>query len=142
LANQRGGSECESTKILLEGDGSSNKLDPVGYPKSHAPHTTFRLPIPRSHWIATCPRNKHYQEPQLLHTRTAAGTTRKLHAWRGRLDRVWGVVRPPPPGNQEILRNTSSELQNSPQFHQQKSQVKAKIATRGSWRKPKLHSGA
>jgi hypothetical protein len=40
----------------------------VGYPKSHAPHTTFHLPKPCSHWSATGPRNKLYLQPQLLHT--------------------------------------------------------------------------
>jgi hypothetical protein len=30
--------------------------------------STFRLPKPRSHWSATVPRNKHYQQTQ--HTRT------------------------------------------------------------------------
>jgi hypothetical protein len=34
---------------------------------------------------------------------TTAETTQKLAVQRGRLDRVWGAVRPPPPGNQEIL---------------------------------------
>jgi hypothetical protein len=29
---------------------------------------TFRLPKPHSQWSATCPRNKHHQQPQ--HTRT------------------------------------------------------------------------
>jgi hypothetical protein len=38
-------------------------------PQNHTLHTyTFRLPEPRSHWSATDPRNKHYQQPQ--HTRT------------------------------------------------------------------------
>jgi hypothetical protein len=37
-------------------------------PQNHTLHTsTFRLPKPRSHWSATGPRNKHYQQPQLLH---------------------------------------------------------------------------
>jgi hypothetical protein len=76
------------------------------------------------------------------HTPTTAKTTRKPTAQRGRLDRVWGAVRPPPPGNQEILRNTSSEHQNAPWFHQQRSLVRAMLATRKSWRKPKLHPGA
>jgi hypothetical protein len=40
----RGGSEWELIKILLEGDDFPNKMDSVGYPKSHAPHATFRLP--------------------------------------------------------------------------------------------------
>jgi hypothetical protein len=29
--------------------------------------STFRLPKPHSHWSATGLRNKHYQQPQLLH---------------------------------------------------------------------------
>jgi hypothetical protein len=38
-------------------------------PQNHMRRTsTFRLPKPRSHWNATGPRNKHYQQPQLLHT--------------------------------------------------------------------------
>jgi hypothetical protein len=38
-------------------------------PLCHTLHTsTFRLPKPRSHISATGPRNKHYQQPQLLHT--------------------------------------------------------------------------
>jgi hypothetical protein len=38
-------------------------------PQSHTLRTsTFRLPKPHSHWSATGPRNKHYQQPQ--HTRT------------------------------------------------------------------------
>jgi hypothetical protein len=36
-------------------------------PQNHTLHT-FRLPKPRSHWSATGPRNKHYQQPQLLRT--------------------------------------------------------------------------
>jgi hypothetical protein len=53
-----------------------------------------------------------------------------------------GAVRPPPLGNQEILWNTSSEHQNVPRFHQQKSLVKAKLGTRKYWQKPKLHPKA
>jgi hypothetical protein len=76
------------------------------------------------------------------YTPTTAETTQEPAVQRGRLDRVWGAVRPPPPSNQEILQNTSSEHQNAPRFHQQRSLVKAKLATRKSWRKPKLHPGA
>jgi hypothetical protein len=37
-------------------------------PQNHTLRTsTFRLPKPRSHWSATGPRNKHYQQPQHLH---------------------------------------------------------------------------
>jgi hypothetical protein len=91
--------------------------------------STFRLPTPRSHWSATGLRNKLYQQPQ--HTRTHdSENTSKAGCPEG-------AVRPPPPGNQEILRNTSSEHQNTPQFHQQRSLVKAMLATRKSWQKPK-----
>jgi hypothetical protein len=46
-------------------------------PQNHMLRTsTFRLPKPRSHWSATGPRNKHYQQPQ--HTRTHdSGNTSK-----------------------------------------------------------------
>jgi hypothetical protein len=38
-------------------------------PQDHTLRTsTFCLPKPRSHWSATGPRNKHYQQPQ--HPRT------------------------------------------------------------------------
>jgi hypothetical protein len=33
--------------------------------------STFRLPKPCSHWSAIVPRNKHYQEPQLLHAHSS-----------------------------------------------------------------------
>jgi hypothetical protein len=37
-------------------------------PQNHTLRSsTFRLAKPRSHWRATGPRNKHYQQPQLLH---------------------------------------------------------------------------
>jgi hypothetical protein len=46
-------------------------------PQNHMLRTsTFRLPKQRSHWSATGPRNKHYQQPQ-THTPTTAETTRK-----------------------------------------------------------------
>jgi hypothetical protein len=73
---------------------------------------------------------------------TTAETTRKPVVQRGAVRPGMGAVRPPPPGNQEILRNTSSEHQNAPRFHQQRSLVKANLAMRKSWRKPKLHPGA
>jgi hypothetical protein len=44
--------------------------------------STFRLPKPRSHWSATGPRNKHYQQTQLLRTPTAE-TTREPAVQRG-----------------------------------------------------------
>jgi hypothetical protein len=81
-------------------------------PQNHTLRTsTFRLPKPRSHWSATGPRNKnllatsthtHPRQRKQLESQLSRG---------GRLDWVCGAVRPPPPGNQEILRNTSSEHQ-------------------------------
>jgi hypothetical protein len=64
--------------------------------------STFRLPKLRSHWSATGPRNKHYQQPQVLHAHDS-GNNSGASCLRGRLDRVWGAVRLPPPDNQEIL---------------------------------------
>jgi hypothetical protein len=111
-------------------------------PQNNTLHTsTFRLPKPRSHWSATGPRNKHYQQPQLLHAHDR-GNNSGAGSLEGAVRPGMGVVRPPPPSNQEILQNTSSEHQNTPRFHQQKSLVKAKLATRKSRRKPKLHPGA
>jgi hypothetical protein len=87
-------------------------------PQNHKLRTsTFRLPTPRSHWSATGPRNKLYQQPQHTRTHDSRNTSKA-----GCLE---GAVRPPPPGNQEILRNTSSEHQNAPRFHQKRSLVKA-----------------
>jgi hypothetical protein len=111
-------------------------------PQNHTLTSTFRLPKPRSHWSATGPKNKHYQQPLNSYTHTIAETTQKPAVWRGPVRPIMGAVKPPPLGNQEILQNTSSEHQNAPRFHQQKSLVKAKLATRKSWRKPKLHPGA
>jgi hypothetical protein len=113
LGNKRGGSECEPIKILLEWDDFPNKTNSVGHPKSHAPHSTLRLPKPRSHWSAIGPRNKHYQQPQLLHAHGSGN-----NSGAGCLE---GAVRPGmwthPPSNREILWNTSSEHQNAPRFH-------------------------
>jgi hypothetical protein len=76
------------------------------------------------------------------YTNTAAETTREPADRRGRSDRVWVAVRPPPPGDQENLCKASSERQNTSRFHQQKYLIKAKLAIRKSWRKPKLHPRA
>jgi hypothetical protein len=110
-------------------------------PQNHTLRTsTFRLPKPRSHWTATGPRNKHYQQPQ--HPRTHDnGNNSKAGCLEGAVRPGRGAVRPPPPGNQEVLRNTSSEHQNAPRFHQHRSLVRAMQATRKSWQKPKLHQG-
>jgi hypothetical protein len=131
------GADKNSWRLKLQQD-EPTRSDP----QNHTLRTsTFRLPKPRSHWSATGPRNKLYQQPQHTHPRQRKQLESRLSR-RGRIDRVWGAVRPPPPGNQEILRNTSSEHQNAPRFHQQRSLVRAMLATRKSWRKPKLHLGA
>jgi hypothetical protein len=111
-------------------------------PQNHTLRTsTFHLPKPCSHWSATGPRNKHYQQPPLLHTHDS-GNNSEAGCPEGAVRLGMGAVRPPPQGNQEILRNTSSEHQNASLFHQQRSLVRAKLATRKSWRKPKHHPGA
>jgi hypothetical protein len=46
-------------------------------PQNHTLHTsTFRLPKPRSHWSATGPRNKHYQQPQHTHTHDSGNNSK------------------------------------------------------------------
>jgi hypothetical protein len=104
----------------------------------HQNHTLrtsiFHLPKPRRHWSATGPRNKHYQQPQLLYTHDSRNNV-GAGCLEGAVRPGVGVVRPPLPGNQEILRNTSSKHQNATRFHRQKSLVKAKLATKKSWRK-------
>jgi hypothetical protein len=61
-----GGSEWELIKILLEGDGNSNKMNT-------ASNTHLRLkypswPRPRSHWSATGPKHTTYRTKTLEHT--------------------------------------------------------------------------
>ena len=61
LGEPEGGSEWEPIKILLEGDGNSNKTNT-------ASETLLRLnypswPRPRSHWSATGPRNQQLNQP-------------------------------------------------------------------------------
>jgi hypothetical protein len=111
-------------------------------PQNHTLCTsTFCLPKPRSHWSATV-LGPNTTSNLNTHAPTTAETTRKPAVQRGAVKPGMGAVRPPPPGNQETLRNTSSEHQNAPRFHQQRSLVRAMLATRKSWRKPKLHPGA
>jgi hypothetical protein len=46
-------------------------------PQNHTLRTsTFRLPKPRSHRSATGPRNKHYQQPQLLRTHNSGNNSK------------------------------------------------------------------
>jgi hypothetical protein len=131
LGDQRGGSEWELIKILLERDRNSSKTNSVEHRKAHAPHSTFHLPKPRSHWSATGPKNKHYQQPQLLHAHDS-GNNSGAGCLEGRPDRVWGAVSPPPPSDREFLRNSSSEHQNTSRFHQRKSLIKVKLAIKKS----------
>jgi hypothetical protein len=78
-------------------------------PQNHTLHTSiFRLPKQRSHTSATGRSNKHYQQPQLLHAH-GSGNSSGVSCLEGAVRPGIGAVRPPPLGNQEILRNTSSE---------------------------------
>jgi hypothetical protein len=46
-------------------------------PQNHILRTsTFRLPKPRSHWSATSPRNKLYQQPQQTRTHDSGSSSR------------------------------------------------------------------
>jgi hypothetical protein len=46
-------------------------------PQNHTLRTsTIRLPKPRSHWSATGPRNKHYQQPQHTHTHDSGNNSK------------------------------------------------------------------
>jgi hypothetical protein len=67
-------------------------------PQNHTLHTsTLRLPKPRSHWSATGPRNKHYQQPPHPRTQDIGNNLKAGYPKGGRLDRVWGALRLPPP---------------------------------------------
>jgi hypothetical protein len=73
MENQRGGSEWDPIKILLEGDRDSNKMNTTS-------NTDLRLNYPnwsrpRSHWSATGPRNQHTP----YRTKTHEHTQRNLH---------------------------------------------------------------
>jgi hypothetical protein len=131
-----GGSEWEPIKILFEGGDFSNKMNSVGYPKSHVPHATFRLPKPRSHWSATGPRNKHCRHS--FYTRSSGYNLEAIFLG-GSVRPGMGAIRPPTPGNQEILWKASSELQNSSRFQPQDPLVKAKLVTIESRWKQELH---
>jgi hypothetical protein len=134
LGDQRGGSEWEPIKILLEGDRNSNNMNSLGQTPKITRSTL--LPFICQYHVATgvllvLGTNTTSSLNSYMHM--AAKTTRELAVWRGRSDRVWGAIRPPPPGDQEFLRNSSSEHQNTSWFHQQKSLIKAKLAIRKSW---------
>jgi hypothetical protein len=65
--------------------------------------STFRLPNPRIHWSATSPRNKHYQQPRLLHEHDSGNNTGAgwqegggLTRYGGRLDRLHLVTKKSP----------------------------------------------
>jgi hypothetical protein len=75
LATREGGSEWELIKILLKGEGYSNKTNTatntrlwLNYPSWSRPH---------SHWSATGPRNKQPQKP----TRECSETNNSSSYW-------------------------------------------------------------
>jgi hypothetical protein len=98
--------------------------------------SALNLPFAKTtcHWSATGPRDKHYQQPQLLH---AHGSGNNLGA--GCLE---GAVRPPPPGDLEIppkllfraprhLMVSPAEISSQGQSGYQEIMVKTKTSPRG-----------
>jgi hypothetical protein len=123
---REGGSERESIKILLEGDSNSNKMNSLG----RTPKVTCSALLPSvfQNHVATevlliLGTNTTSSLDSYMHTATE--TTREPAVWRRRYDRVWGAVRPPPPGDREILQNSSSKHQNTSRFHQISDQGQA-----------------
>jgi hypothetical protein len=55
-ANQRGGSEWEPIKILLQGDRDSNKMNSTSNTRLQLNYPSWSRP--HSHWSATDPRNQ------------------------------------------------------------------------------------
>jgi hypothetical protein len=70
LGDQRGGEWMGADKNSSRGRLKLRQDELArSNPRNHTLHTsTFRLRKPRSHWSATGPRNKLYQQPQ--HTRS------------------------------------------------------------------------
>jgi hypothetical protein len=140
LGDQRGGSEWELIKNNFERDPNSNKTNSL----DRTPKTTRStlLPFVCQNYVATevllvigtnttCSHNSY--------THWVVETTQKLSGQQGRFYRGKGWLNRLFLGRQETLQNTSYELQNSPRFHPLDPLVKAKLATRESWRKPTLH---
>jgi hypothetical protein len=129
-----GGSEWELIKILLEGDSNSNKMNSLS-PTPKITHCALLPFVCQNHVATEVLLVLGTNSTNILnsYTHTAAETTREPAVWRGRSDLAWGAVRPPPPGDREFLRKSSSEHQNTSQFHEKKSLIKAKLAIRKSW---------
>jgi hypothetical protein len=91
LGDQKGGSEWEPIKILLEGDRNSNKMNPLG----RTPKITRSAPLP-----SVCQNHIATEVLLVLRTNTtsslnsnantAVGTTREPADRRRRSDQVWG----------------------------------------------------
>jgi hypothetical protein len=102
-------------------------------------HSTYNLPFAKNH-VATVVLLVLGTNTTCIHnsyTHTPAEMTRKLSGQQGRFNRGKGRLNCLLLGRQETLQNTSFELQNSPRFHPLDPLVKAKLATRESWRRPK-----
>jgi hypothetical protein len=108
-------------------------------PRDHTLHTsTFRSPKPRRHWSANGPRRQilpatlthtHPRQRKQLESRLSRG---------GRLDRVWGRL----DRLHQATKNSSETPLTSTKTHHDFTNREAMLATRKSWRKPKLHPGA
>jgi hypothetical protein len=88
--DQRGASEWEQTKILLEGDGNTNKTNMTFETRLGLTYPSW--PRPRSHWSATGPRYQQQPTPTRERSRTSNSSTTGLH----RSNRWAAPVRPVP----------------------------------------------
>jgi hypothetical protein len=85
-------------------------------PQNHTLHTsTFRLPKPRSHWSATGPRNKHYQQPQLPRTHDSGNNSKA-----GCLE---GAVRPGMGGQLDRLHQATKKSSETPPLAPKRTMV-------------------
>jgi hypothetical protein len=83
--NQRGGSEWELIKNLLEGDRDSNKMNTTSNSRLQLNYQSWSRP--RSHWSATYPRNQQNNlSSQNSPTRTAETYTACCLCYTGQTD--------------------------------------------------------
>jgi hypothetical protein len=88
--NQRGVSEWEPIKILLEGDEGSNKMDTTSNTRLRLNYPSWSRP--RSHWSATNPMNQQTTF-RAKHTNTHSGNLHGLLPVLHRSDRWHAPIR-------------------------------------------------
>jgi hypothetical protein len=80
VTREGGGSEWEPIKILLEGDGNSNKMNTASKARLRLNYPSW--PRSRNHWSATGPRNE--QPPKLTRERSGKNNSSNYsHIWEG-----------------------------------------------------------